>query len=79
MIPYIENEQLDVLNNLLFPGDNMFAERERHTPCDLGVFGSISPKQTRISLDPALKTIKAADKQQFTLRDWKGQVIQARR
>lgn len=79
MIPYIENEQLDVLNNLLFPGDNMFAERERHTPCDLGVFGSISPKQTRISLDPALKTIKAGDKQQFTLRDWKGQVIQASR
>lgn len=77
MIQYIEDDQLDVLNKLLFPGENVFEERERHVPLDLGVFGNISPRQTRISLDPAFKTIKAGDTQQLTLRDWKGQAIQA--
>lgn len=77
MIQYIEDNELDVLNNLLFPGENMFEERERHVPRDLGVFGNISPRQTRISLDPAFKTLKAGDTQQLTLRDWKGQAIQA--
>ena len=77
MIEYIEDGQLDVLNNLLFPGENMFEERERHVPHDLGVFGNISPKRTRISLEPAFKTLKAGDTQQFTLRNWEGQTITA--
>ena len=77
MIPHIEDGQLEVLNNLLFPGDNIFEERERHVPRDLGVFGNISPKQTRISLEPAFKTIKAGDTQRFTLRDWNGQPLTA--
>lgn len=79
MIPHIEDGQLDVLNNLLFPGENVFEERGRHVPSDLAVFGNISPRQTRISLDPAFKTLKAGDRQPFTLRDWKGQPIQASR
>lgn len=77
MLEYVEDGQLDVLNNLLFPGENIFEERERHVPKDLGVFGNISPKQTRTSLEPGFKTIKAGDTQTFTLRDWKGQAIQA--
>lgn len=77
MIEHIEDGRLDVLNNLLFPGENIFEERERHVPKDLGVFGNISPKQTRISLEPNFKTIKAGESQSFTLRDWKGQAIQA--
>lgn len=77
MIQYIEGDQLEVLNKLLFPGENRFEERERHVPLDLGVFGNISPRQTRISLEPAFKTIKAGDTQQLTLRDWKGQAIAA--
>lgn len=77
MLPYLEGGQLDVLNNLLFPGENVFEERERHAPRDLAVFGNISAKQTRIALEPAFKTLKAGGTEQFTLRNWKGEVIQA--
>jgi hypothetical protein len=77
MAEYVEDDQLDVLNNLLFPGENIFEERDREKPRDLAVFGNINPRQTRIYLDPAFTTLKAGDKQQFTLRDWQGKVIQA--
>ncbi|SFW84181.1 hypothetical protein [Pseudomonas sp. NFACC04-2] len=78
MIPYIENNQLDVLNNLLFPGDNIFVERERHAPADLAVFGNIDAKRTRISLEPAFQTIQAGGSQRFRLLDWNGSEIQAK-
>lgn len=77
MIPHVEDERLDVLNNLLFPGENIFEERERHVPRDLAVFGNISAKQTKITLEPAFKTLKAGDSQRFTLLDWQGKPIQA--
>ena len=77
MIPYVEGNRLEVLNSLLFPGENVFEEREQHRPCDLAVFGNINPKQTRISLEPTFKTIKAGETQRFTLHNWKGEVIQA--
>ncbi len=79
MIPYIDGNRLDVLNNLLFPGEHMFEERERHTPLDLAVFGNISPKRTLFTLEPRFKTIKAGETQRFTLHNWKGEVIQASR
>jgi len=77
MIEYIEDGELDVLNSLLFPGENVFEERERHSPLDLAVFGNINPKQTRMTLEPAFKTLKAGDTQRFALLDWKGQPVQA--
>lgn len=77
MIEYIEDGELDVLNSLLFPGENVFEERERHTPRDLAVFGNINPKQTRMTLEPAFKTLKAGDTESFVLKDWKGQPVQA--
>jgi hypothetical protein len=77
MIPYVEGNRLELLNNLLFPGENVFEEDERFVPRDLAVFGNINPKQTKISLEPAFKTIKAGDTQRFTMHNWKGEVIQA--
>lgn len=77
MVSYVEENRLELLNTLLFPGENVFEERERHAPRDLAVFGNISPKRTLITLEPAFKTIKAGDTQRFTLRNWKGEVIQA--
>lgn len=77
MIPYIEDNQLDVLNSLLFPGDNIFEEREQHRPADLAVFGNINAKRTRIALEPTFKTIRAGGTQRFTLLDWNGAQIQA--
>ncbi|MBT2341798.1 MULTISPECIES: hypothetical protein [Pseudomonas] len=77
MIPHIEDNRLDVLNNLLFPGDNVFEERERHVPADLAVFGNINPKRTRITLEPTFQTIQAGGTQRFRLLDWNGTPIQA--
>ncbi|BBP57884.1 hypothetical protein [Pseudomonas sp. St316] len=77
MIPYIENDRLDVLNNLLFPGDNVFEEREQRRPADLAVFGNINPKRTRVTLEPTFATIQAGGAQRFILRDWNGTQIQA--
>ncbi|WP_157061557.1 hypothetical protein [Pseudomonas sp. P97.38] len=77
MIPHIEDNRLDVLNNLLFPGDNVFEERERHAPADLAVFGNINPKRTRITLEPTFQTIQAGGTQRFRLLDWNGTPIQA--
>lgn len=79
MIPYIKDYDFDVLNNLLYPGEHMFEERERRTPRDLAVFGNVSAKQTLYTLDPAFKTIRAGETQRFTLRNWKGEVVQASR
>lgn len=77
MIEYIEEGELDVLKSLHFPGENVFEERERHSPRDLAVFGNINPKQTRITLTPAFQTLKAGDIQRFNLYDGKGQPILA--
>lgn len=77
MIPYIEHNRLEVLNNLLFPGDNFFEAREQREPADLAVFGNINPKRTRITLEPTFQTIQAGGTQRFILRDWNGTQIQA--
>lgn len=77
MIPYVGNNNFDVVRNLLYPGKHEFVERERHTPGDLLVLGNVSPKQTLYTLDPASKTIRAGETQSFTLRNWKGDPIQA--
>jgi len=77
MIPYVKDGRLEVLNNLLFPGDNVFEERVQHTPADLAVFGNINAKRTRISLEPTFQTIQAGGTQRFTLHDWNGTEILA--
>jgi hypothetical protein len=77
MIAYADGDRMDVLNSLLFPGANVFQERERHTPYDLAVFGNISPQKTSISLEPRFKTIKAGETQRFIVYNGEGAVIQA--
>lgn len=50
MLPYSENDRLDVLNNLLFPGANAFVEIERHKPHDLAVFAPSVPDRPALPL-----------------------------
>ncbi|MDU8502907.1 hypothetical protein RYB01_27485 [Pseudomonas syringae] len=67
MIEYVEQDRLDLLNSLLFPGHNVFVESSRHKPHDLIVFGNIDPTLTTITLDPLFSVVQAGYKQQFTL------------
>lgn len=57
-----------MLNNLLFPGENIFVESSRHMPRDLIVFGNIDPTLTSITLDPLFKVIRAGSTLQFTVK-----------
>lgn len=67
MIQHIEQDRLDILNSLLFPGERVFVESSRHTPHDLIVFGNIDPTLTSITLDPLFKVIRAGSAQQFSV------------
>lgn len=79
MLVHLAEGDLEVLNNLLFPGANAFVEVERHTPADLAVFGNISPTRTSLSVQPRFATIRAGETQRFSLFDWQGNPIEASR
>lgn len=68
MIEHVEQERLDILNSLLFPGENVFVESSRHVPHDLVVFGNIDPALTSITLEPLFKVLQAGNRQTFTVR-----------
>jgi len=67
LLQYAEQDRLDLLNSLLFPGENVFVESSRHTPQDLIVFGNIDPTQTSITLDPLFKVIRAGTTLQYSV------------
>ncbi|WNW10756.1 hypothetical protein RRX38_06165 [Pseudomonas sp. DTU_2021_1001937_2_SI_NGA_ILE_001] len=77
MRDYLADHPLDLLGNLLFPGANVFEERDRHTPADLALFGNISPRQTLYTLEPRFATIKAGANQRFTLLNGRGEAVTA--
>lgn len=68
MLGHVEQDRLDILNSLLFPGENVFVESSRHVPHDLIVFGNIDPALTSITIDPLFKVIHAGTQQQFSVR-----------
>ncbi|KPX34650.1 MULTISPECIES: hypothetical protein [Pseudomonas syringae group] len=67
MLQYVEQQRLDLLNSLLFPGQNVFVESSRHEPHDMIVFGNIDPTLTTVTLEPLFKVIQAGHTQQFQL------------
>ncbi|BCX68058.1 hypothetical protein [Pseudomonas izuensis] len=79
MLSHIVDNNIEVLSSLLFPGQHAFVESSRHSPADGFIVGNISPKQTLLTLEPTFNTIKAGETQRFTLRNGKGEVIQASR
>lgn len=69
MLEHVEQNRLDILNSLLFPGENVFVESSRHVPHDLIVFGNIDPALTSLTLDPLFKVMHASGRQQFSVRE----------
>lgn len=68
LLEHVEQDRLDVLNSLLFPGENVFEETSRHTPYDLLVVGNIAPSLTSIELDSLFQYVKAGGSHTFQVR-----------
>ncbi|WP_434574621.1 hypothetical protein J3P88_08015 [Pseudomonas sp. Z3-6] len=67
----LDEVQLDVLKNLLFPNDNFFIESEngRHTPHDLLVLGNTGPKSDTVIVEPTFISLKSGGvHQEFVAR-----------
>lgn len=76
----LDEVQLDVLKNLLFPGDNVFIEVEngRHTPHDLLVLGNIRPTSETVTVEPTFISLKSGGlPQTFIARKSDGASISA--
>lgn len=77
LVEHITDKRLEVLNSLLFPGQQVFTEEDRATPNDLAVFGRITPHHALLTVSPATVTLGAGERQQFDLLDANGTKLTA--
>ena len=77
LVDWADEEQLDVLKNLLFPGQNVFDEvvDGRHQPRDLLVLGNIRLAPEAATLETMFAGVKPGKTQQFVARRGNGSVI----
>ncbi|WP_338496422.1 hypothetical protein V5F23_20900 [Pseudomonas sp. WP18] len=79
-IELLDDVQLDVLKNLLFPNDNVFVESTngRHTPHDLLVLGNIESTSETVTVEPAFVSLKSGSgPQTFVARKSNGSSVSA--
>lgn len=78
-IELLDEMQLDVLKNLLLPGENLFVESTngRHTPHDLLVLGNIKPSPENVTIEPSFINLKAGKTQAFIARKGDGATVNA--
>ena len=77
MLEHVTDDRLEVLASLLFTTSHRFAERERHTPHDLAVFGNIVAIPPLYTIDSPSNKVLAGQALKFTLRDRAGQEVSA--
>ena len=77
LLKHVTDKRLEVLNSLLFPGQQVFDEVGRETPNDLAVFGRIRPHHAMLTVSPATVTLRPGGSQQFKLLDAKGNQLNA--
>ncbi|UZM15187.1 hypothetical protein LZV00_05275 [Pseudomonas kielensis] len=75
----VDETQLDVLKNLLFPGENIFVETPggRHRPADMLILGNVKAATEHVAVEPAFVNMKGSKVQQFTARKSDGSVVRA--
>ena len=78
-VELVDETQLDVLKNLLFPGENIFVETPggRHRPADMLVLGNVKASDDHVVVEPAFVNMKGSKVQQFTARKSDGSVVRA--
>lgn len=75
LLNFIEEEQIDLLKNLIFPNQNLFAEEGRFDPYDKAIFGNLKPSSGSISITPSTVMLAAGQSQPFTARRGDGSTI----
>lgn len=76
LVGWVDEAQLDVLKNLMFPGRSLFVESgPRHRPHDLLILGNIAAGPGTARSEPRLGSIEAGHTQQFVARRADGSVI----
>jgi hypothetical protein len=75
LLGFIEEEQIDLLKNLVFPNQNLFVEEDRFEPHDMAIFGNLRPSSASVSITPSTVTLTAGQSQPFTLRRGDGSPI----
>lgn len=75
----VDETQLDVLKNLLFPGDNFFVEtaQGRHTPFDMLILGNVKAAAEHVAVEPPFVSMRGSKTQQFTARRSNGSAVTA--
>lgn len=75
----VDETQLDVLKNLLFPGDNFFVEtaQGRHSPFDMLILGNVKAAAEHVAVEPAFVSMRGSKTQQFTARRSNGSAVTA--
>lgn len=78
-IELLDDVQLDVLKNLLLPGENLFVESAngRHTPHDLLVLGNLKANDEHVTIQPSFINLKAGKTQAFSARKSDGSTVSA--
>ncbi|VVO42903.1 hypothetical protein [Pseudomonas fluorescens] len=76
-IELADEGQLDILKNLLFPGENVFVESpgDPHRPHDLLVLGNVKPTPESLSIEPLFISLDDTKDRQFIARRGDGSVI----
>ena len=72
LLEHVRDDRLEVLNSLLFPGQQVFREVGRDIPHDLAVFGEITAHPALLTVSPATVTLPAGGKHRFELHDYQG-------
>ncbi|WP_434681199.1 hypothetical protein J3P77_08945 [Pseudomonas sp. R1-18] len=75
----VDERQLEVLGNMMFPGDNRFVESEdgRYSPYDLAIFGNVALTPNGLVIEPSSVELGTAATQQFLARYADGSIIPA--
>jgi len=75
LLTYVEEEQIDILKNLIFPNQDVFEQISRHEPHDLAIFGALKPATDALRIEPPVISLEANQTQQFVARRGDGAIV----
>lgn len=75
LLDYIEEDQIDLLKNMIFPNQNLFVEAGRFDPYDKAIFGNLVASSGSVSITPSTVMLTAGQSQPFKARRGDGATI----
>ncbi|MEE1920601.1 hypothetical protein V0R50_09120 [Pseudomonas sp. 148P] len=69
LIEWVDEDQLELLRHMLFPGQQVFVEAAdgRHEPHDLLILGNVPETPQSVAIEPLYSSVKAGGQRQFRL------------